>query len=51
MSMHRSSKSANKVATRRNVLKRFERIEIMKAAGKWKAGDRGRGLPKTKAPI
>ena len=51
MSMHRSLKSASKVATRRNVLKRFERIEIMKAAGKWKEGDRGRGLPKTKAPV
>ena len=38
-------------ATRRNVLKRFERIELMKAAGKWKEGDRGRGLPKTKKPV
>jgi small basic protein (TIGR04137 family) len=51
MSMHRSLKSASKVATRRNVLKRFERIEVMKAAGKWKVGDRGRGLPKTKPPV
>jgi len=49
MSMHRSLKGASKVAARRNVLKRFERIEVMKAAGKWKEGDRGRGLPKTKA--
>ena len=32
MSMHRSLKAASKVATRRNVLKRFERIEVMKAA-------------------
>ena len=45
MSMHRSLKGASKVAARRNVLKRFERIEVMKAAGKWKEGDRGRGLP------
>ncbi|MDY0148909.1 MAG: small basic protein, partial [Kiritimatiellia bacterium] len=51
MSMHRSLKSASKVATRRNVLKRFERIELMKAQGKWKEGDRGRGLPKIKPPI
>ena len=48
MSMHRSLKSASKVTTRRNVLKRHERIEILKAEGEWKAGDRGRGLPKTK---
>lgn len=48
MTMHRSLKAASKVRTRRNVLKRFERIEIMKAAGTWKEGDRGRGLPKTK---
>ena len=51
MSMHRSLKSASKVATRRNVLKRFERIEVLKEAGKWKEGDRGRGLPKTKPPM
>ncbi len=51
MSMHRSFKSASKVATRRNVLKRFERIEVLKAEGKWKVGDRGRGLPKTKPPV
>ena len=41
MSMHRSLKGANKVAARRNVLKRFERIEVMKAAGKWKEGISG----------
>ena len=35
MSMHRSLKAASKVATRRNVLKRFERSVVMKAAGKW----------------
>ena len=51
MSMSRSLKSASKVATRRNVLKRYERIKVMKAAGTWKEGDRGRGLPKTKKPV
>ena len=51
MSMHRSLKSASKVAARRNVLKRFERIEVLKAEGRWKEGDRGRGLPKTKPPV
>ncbi len=48
MSMHRSLKAASKVRTRRNVMKRFERIEVLKADGRWKEGDRGRGLPKTK---
>ena len=51
MSMHRSLKGADKVAAKRNVLKRFERIEVLKGAGRWKEGDRGRGLPKTKPPV
>ena len=29
--------------------KRFERIDIMRKRGKWKDGDRGLGIPKTKA--
>ena len=49
MSQHRSLKGASKIQARRNVLKRFERIELMKSRKKWKAGDRGYGLPKTKA--
>ena len=48
MSQHSSLKAATKIATRRNVLKRFERIDIMRKRGKWKEGDRGIGLPKTK---
>ena len=48
MSMHPSLKSANKIAAKRNVLKRFERIDILLKAEKWKAGDRAFGLPKTK---
>ena len=48
MSQHRSLKSATKIVARRNVLKRFERIEIMKQRGAWKAGDKPFGLPKTK---
>ncbi len=48
MSQHRSLKSASKIAVRRNVLKRFERIDLLKERGKWKEGDRGMGLPKTK---
>ncbi len=48
MTMHRSLKSANKIAAKRNVLKRFERIELLKNRGKWQEGDRALGLPKTK---
>lgn len=48
MSMHSSLKSASKITTRRNVLKRFERVELLKKRGQWKEGDRGLGLRKTK---
>jgi small basic protein (TIGR04137 family) len=48
MSQHRSLKSANKITTRRNVLKRFERVEVLKKQGRWKDGQRVCGLPKTK---
>ena len=50
MSQHSSLKSASRIATKRNVMKRFERIDVLRARGKWKAGEsRGLGLPKTKA--
>ena len=49
MSQHTSFRAVTKIKTKRNVLKRFERIDIMKSRGKWKEGDRGLGLPKTKA--
>jgi small basic protein (TIGR04137 family) len=48
MSQHSSLKSANKITTRRNVLKRFERVETLKKQGRWKQGQRVFGLPKTK---
>jgi len=48
MSQHPSLKAIRKIATKRNVLKRFERIELLKARGQWKEGDRGLGLPKTR---
>lgn len=48
MSMHRSLKAASKIETKRNVLKRFERIDILSRRGRWKEGDRALGLPKTK---
>jgi small basic protein (TIGR04137 family) len=48
MSQHQSLKGANKIQARRNVLKRFERVEILKKQNRWKTGDRVFGLPKTK---
>jgi small basic protein (TIGR04137 family) len=48
MSQHLSLKSASRIKTKRNVLKRFERIDLLKTGGKWKQGDRAYGLPKTK---
>ena len=47
MSLHSSLKAASKITAKRNVLKRFERIEVLKKSGKWKDGDRAYGLPKT----
>lgn len=48
MSMHSSLKSATRIAVKRNVLKRYERIDIMRKKGKWKDGDRAYNLPKLK---
>lgn len=48
MSQHPSLKAASKIKTKRNVLKRFERIDILRQRGKWKEGDKALGLPKTK---
>ena len=48
MSQHSSLKAVARIAAKRNVLKRFERIDLLKARGRWKDGDRGQGLPKTK---
>lgn len=49
MSQHASYKSASKITKKRNVLKRFERVDLLREQGKWKEGDRGNGLPKTKS--
>ena len=51
MSQHPSLKSAQKIAAKRNVLKRFERVDLLRKRGKWKDGDRGIGLPKTKPDV
>ena len=49
MTQHPSLKSASKIKAKRNVLKRFERIDLLRSRGKWKEGDRALGLPKTNA--
>ncbi|MBI3881915.1 MAG: small basic protein [Verrucomicrobia bacterium] len=50
MSQHRSLRAAAATGGKRNVLKRFERLEILKKSGDWKTGDRVTGLRKTKPP-
>lgn len=48
MSQHPSLKSSKSVGAKRNVLKRFERIKALKAAGRFAEGRSPFGLPKTK---
>ncbi len=48
MSLHRSLKGSTKIRVKRNVLKRYERIDHMITANKWKPGDKVFGLPKTR---
>ena len=48
MSQHRSLRAAATLGGKRNVLKRFERLELLKKRGQWKPGDRITGLRKTK---
>jgi small basic protein (TIGR04137 family) len=48
MSRHPSFGKANKTTKKRNVLKRFERVDVLKKLGRWKETDtRVTGLPKT----
>ena len=51
MSVHSSLRSKGATSQRRNVLKRFERIDLLQQRGKWKKGDRALGLPKTKPAV
>jgi small basic protein (TIGR04137 family) len=48
MSQHRSLKTAGSVATKRSVLKRGERIKLLKSRGQWTEGRLPTSLPKTK---
>ena len=46
MSQHRSLKGASTIAAKRNVLKRFERVELLKKRKQWKDDQKVIGLPK-----
>jgi small basic protein (TIGR04137 family) len=48
MSQHRSLKGASTITAKRNVLKRFERVDLLKKRGQFKKGDKVVGLRKTK---
>jgi len=48
MAQHRSLRAASTLGAKRNTLKRFERVALLKKRGQWKAGDRVMGLRKTK---
>jgi small basic protein (TIGR04137 family) len=48
MSKHNSLRSSASVGGKRSVLKRFERVKLLKERGEWKDGRSPVGLPKTK---
>lgn len=49
MSRHPSFGKSNRGGQKRNVLKRFERVDVLKKLGRWKEGEQKKvtGLPKT----
>ncbi|MCB1195193.1 small basic protein [bacterium] len=49
MSLHPSYRSGGTIKLKRNVLKRYERIDLLLKNKKWKKGDSVLGLPKTKS--
>lgn len=51
MSQHRSLRAVGTAGAKRNVMKRFERVALLKKRGQWKEGDRVTGLRKTKPPV
>lgn len=51
MSQHRSLRAAASTGGKRNVLKRFERVDLLKKRSQWKEGDRVQGLRKTKPDV
>ena len=51
MSQHKSLQGPSGIVIKRNVLKRFERVAVLKKRGQWKEGDRVMGLRKTKPDV
>ena len=51
MSQHKSLQGASGIVIKRNVLKRFERVALLKKRAQWKEGDRVMGLRKTKPDV
>lgn len=51
MSQHPSLRVGGKIRKKRNVLKRFERIDVLTAEGRWQEGAKVLGLPKTKGDL
>jgi small basic protein (TIGR04137 family) len=51
MSQHNSLQGSSGLVVKRNVLKRFERVELLRKRGVWKVGDRVQGLRKTKPDV
>ncbi|MDD5729229.1 MAG: small basic protein [Victivallales bacterium] len=52
MSQHPSLRIGGKIRSVRNVLKRFERIDVLKSENRWNEKDgKVMGLPKTRGTI
>lgn len=53
MSRHPSYRKSGKSGKKRNVLKRFERVDVLRSLGKWKDGENKKvtGLPKTPSVV
>ncbi|MDR1145883.1 MAG: small basic protein [Verrucomicrobiales bacterium] len=48
MSQHKSLRGSSQIKVKRNVLKRFERVDLMKKRGQWKDNANVHKLPKTR---
>ena len=53
MTRHNSYGKSNKGGKKRNVLKRFERIDVLRKLGRWKDGENKKitNLPKTPSKV
>lgn len=48
MSQHKSLRGSSQIKVKRNVLKRFERVDLLKKRGQWKTENNVHKLPKVK---